>query len=438
MKDERHVRQRRAAGARWRPAAILLAAVLVFLSLPLAGRAADVTPGVQNGTLQVVPSSDAEMAADIAVNNANLVVDVYRIADAQPVSGFDTFSWEKTAPFASVDIPNSPDASNDEWESAAQKAASLVLGVRDESEWDPSSAVNVIKNEPGDLVKSVLVSHSSTGGEQNISDISAKFTGENELPAGMFLILAHSNGLQNYARKTAEGKYVTVADSDHYEYLFKPELITIPTKEAETWEGQTESRINTANRGPWLFDVKVWLKPEREERKGNLAIIKNLKNYEVHEITSLPNNDGEMITTQVADDATFVFEVKGYPSKENYDSDSPTVTYHDFVSIVFKGADSNRVLINDLPVGTYVKVEEVYSGKKYTIDDDEFTVIKANQTAEVEFDNEYDDKPGGGGSVTNKFSYDENNGWQLKQGAPDNSENAGEDATVKSAPTSDN
>ena len=35
MKDERNVRQRRAAGRRWQPLAILLAAVLMVLSVPL-------------------------------------------------------------------------------------------------------------------------------------------------------------------------------------------------------------------------------------------------------------------------------------------------------------------------------------------------------------------------------------------------------------------
>ena len=38
MKDERNVRHHRAAGARWRPAALLLAAVLIATSLPFFGK----------------------------------------------------------------------------------------------------------------------------------------------------------------------------------------------------------------------------------------------------------------------------------------------------------------------------------------------------------------------------------------------------------------
>ena len=40
MKDERNVRHRRAAGGKWQPVAIILAAVLMVLSVPLGGRAA--------------------------------------------------------------------------------------------------------------------------------------------------------------------------------------------------------------------------------------------------------------------------------------------------------------------------------------------------------------------------------------------------------------
>ena len=431
MKDERHVRQRRAAGARWRPAAILLAAVLVFLSLPLAGKAADVTPGVQNGSLKVTPGND-QLVQDLA--DANVQIDIYRVADAQPVAGYDTYDWAYTKPFASITIPNSPDTTNEQWVEASQAAAETVLGKNNETQWDPSPTAGDVQTATPAVFYSQAVTYSTTGNGDK-SNIAASFS---DLPAGMYLILAHGNNITDYAKKTDDGTVVTIARSQHYEYTFKPELITIPTKAAETWPGQDTERINTANRGPWIFDVAVALKPEQTEMKGNLAIVKNLANYEEHEITSLPNADGETVTRQVADDATFVFEVTGYPSKENYDSDSPTVTYHDFVSIVFNGANSKRALVNDLPVGTYVKVEEVYSGKKYTVDDDEFTVIEAYQTVEVEFDNEYDDKPGGGGSVTNKFSYDENDGWKLMQGTPDNSEDAGEGASVAPAPTSGN
>jgi len=428
MKDERHVRQRRAAGARWRPAAILLAAVLVFLSLPLAGKAADVTSSVPNGSLKVAPGND-QLVQDLA--NANVQIDIYRIGDAKPVSGYDTYEFTATQPFGSMTILNSPDTTNEQWTALAQEAAGIVLGKTNETEWDPSPTASGVQDPSKGVFTTMPVTYSTTGNGDK-SNIAANF--EN-LPAGMYLILAHGDtvSIPKYAKKTDDGSVVTIARSPHYEYTFRPELITIPTKAAETWEGETEERINTANRGPWIFNVAVALKPEQTEMKGNLEITKNLANYEEHEITSL---EGE--TRQVADDATFVFKVTGYLSKENYESANPTVTYEGYVSLVFNGASSRTALVSGLPVGTYIVVEEVYSGKKYTMDGDKTTVIEANQTVEVEFDNEYDDKPGGGGSVTNKFSYDENSGWQLKQGTPDNSEDAGEGATVKPAPTSGN
>lgn len=420
MKDERHVRQRRAAGARWRPAAILLAAVLVFLSLPLAGKAADVTSGVPNGSLKVAPGND-QLIQDLA--KANVRVDIYRIANAQRVSGYDTYEFIPTQPFNGLSIPNSPDTTNEQWVALAQEAAGIVLGTSDDAEWNPSETADAIQRaEP-----TVFYSQEPNSGSSGDGNTVASFP---ELPLGMYLVLAHGDGIADYAKKTEDGSDVTIARTDVHEYTFSPVLITIPTKGKEIVEGV--ERINTANTGPWLFNVEASLKPKVEDMNGNLAIIKTLENYEEHEISAVA--DGTV--TQVADDATFVFEVSGYPNQENYESKSPTVIYHDFISIVFKGAGERKALISNLPVGMYVEVSEVYSGRKYSSHEAQFATIGARSEVEVRFRNTYDDKTGGGGSVTNKFSYNANQ-WELKKGEPDNTEGAGE-ADVLGVPNSSN
>ena len=105
MKDERHVRQRRAAGARWRPAAILLAAVLVFLSLPLAGKASEVINLDTKCSLTIAPGPASMEARNCALSD--LQIELYKVADAIPVAGYDTYDWAKTepTPFGSVTIP---------------------------------------------------------------------------------------------------------------------------------------------------------------------------------------------------------------------------------------------------------------------------------------------------------------------------------------------
>ena len=402
MKDERNVRHRRASGGKWQPVAIILAAVLMVLSVPLGGRAvlaADKTEPVDVGnpcSLTVKPGSD-DMAADLAT--ANVVVDLYRVADAVEFPGYDTYKLEMTSPFSSIEIPEKVD--NAGWKEIAQKAADIVLGTAPDSgtkEWDPSENISKI-------------------------DSAYKFLGKEtntpiDIEAGLYLVIAHGSDVQNYVMANeadpsspdAAAGTVTVANSGTYAYKFAPELVSVPTKEA------VGGVINTANPGPWDYDPVITLKPTREVRVGNLRIIKNLINYRVHTVTG---EDG--VTREVYDESTFVFKVTAYKSKAAYEEmgeNAPKV-YNNYVSMMFKDAHESSVLIENLPVDAYVIVKEEYSGKTYSPADNDSdtknTIILANDTVEVEFKNEYDDRHGGGGSVTNKFTYHEGMsdwGWE--------------------------
>ncbi|MBQ8986758.1 MAG: hypothetical protein IJ100_05880, partial [Lachnospiraceae bacterium] len=185
MKDERHVRQRRAEGKKWRPAAILLAGVLAFLSLPITGKAADTGSAPLIGALTVAPGN-VEMVQDISTSN--LQIDVYRIADAQKVAGYDTYEWINTAPFGTVNIPNSPDTTSDQWKATAQEAAAIILGAPQEggTEWNPSSTAARVQETIG-----LYVSKKMAEGETSV-----RFDG---LPAGMYLVLAHGTDINHYA-----------------------------------------------------------------------------------------------------------------------------------------------------------------------------------------------------------------------------------------------
>ena len=157
------------------------------------------------------------------------------------------------------------------------------------------------------------------------------------------------------------------------------------------------------------YDVKVdGLKPgilvdyaQREKEVGNARIIK--------------------------DPATFIFEVTAY-EKEG----SENVILHDYVSIVFDSYGSKSVLIKDLPVDSYVVVKEAYSGRVYSTDTDKDATILADQNVGVEFENEYEDREPGGGSVTNHFEYTEKDGWVQKEQVDNTEESSevGEDKTA--------
>ena len=92
MKDERNVRRRRTAGGRWRPAAILLAAVIAAVSVPFFGKsvfAADPEPS----SLTVFTNQDMSDEDKKFLDEANVVLDIYRIADVTRDEVYDTFNW---------------------------------------------------------------------------------------------------------------------------------------------------------------------------------------------------------------------------------------------------------------------------------------------------------------------------------------------------------
>jgi hypothetical protein len=174
----------------------------------------------------------------------------------------------------------------------------------------------------------------------------------------------------------------------------------VPTK--DPWNDV----VNSANPGKWDPSVEVYLKPAVLGVGGDLEIVKMLDTYEYRKKT----NEGK--TRNIIDNATFVFEVTAYESN----AEGAPVVFHDFVSTTFTDSTSRKVLVQDIPVGSYVVVEEVYSGRSYhaTVDTVQTTMITPDQTAVVKFRNDYDGRHGGGGSVTNNFKFDADN-WTVEQ-----------------------
>lgn len=386
MKDERNVRHSRAAGRKWQPVAILLAAVLMVLSVPFGSRSAHAVDWDEDCSLTVIPGG-SDIAADL--EKANVKIDLYRVADAIPVQGFDTYDWEIKEPFSAITIDKKID--NEGWKKLAQQAADIVLGTApaDKKEWDPSASagaiddsLKILDNEPN----------------QPIS-----------VTAGLYLIIARGSNITEYAGTVADETTgttgtVTIAKSRGFKYSFSPELISIPTKEADQ-----DGIINTANPTDWIYKPEVMLKPKQEVNLGPLKIIKNLEDYAQREKTS----DGQ--SRIIKDPATFIFKVVVYE-----DDTKAEVVFQDYVSIVFDAYGSKSAMINDLPAGSFAEVTEEYSGRVYTIETSPKTATivaegEEDAPATVEFTNSYTDNEPGGGSVTNRFSYGENDGWTLNK-----------------------
>jgi hypothetical protein len=112
------------------------------------------------------------------------------------------------------------------------------------------------------------------------------------------------------------------------------------------------------------------------------------------------------------DPATFVFKMTIYE-----DESKANVIRDDYLSAVFDEYGTKTILVENLPVDSFVVVKEEYTGRNYSAKAEEGSkTIIANETVQIPFENYYDDREGGGGSVTNKFTNSEEKGkWTWEQ-----------------------
>lgn len=296
--------------------------------------------------------------------NAEVVLDLYQVAKAIPVSGYDTYAYDTVAPYQELEsiLDDGENLTNQVFQTLAQQAAEITF----------NSGSTVTKTIDGAPVN------------EKIPD----------LEAGLYLLVARGPEINNYVKtiqdETGAKKLATVAWSDEFVYSFLPELISLPGKAADADGG-----VNTANPGEWIYDAAATLKPEQSVRFGSLEIVKKLTSY----------------NTEKA--ASFVFEIEAYTDETKAER-----VYSNVVSIDFSAPGQKSVVLKDvIPVGAYVEVTEVYSGATYSLVSDATvsTVIQAEELASVSFTNDYNHSGNHGGAVTNHFDYSEESGWGWTQ-----------------------
>ena len=344
---------------RWTGLCALALCACMGLTLSLRGvggaRAVDLN---QNCSLIVSAGTIEDLA------NANVVVDLYKVADAVPVAGEESISFDTTAPYAALsggfgDLQHMTSA---DYEALAQQAAAITL----------TEGQSVAKAADG---------------------VSAG-TPIQGLESGLYLIVARGADDENYVTRTADEsgteQIATLANSASYTYTFLPELISLPTKDADE-----NGVVSTANSGAWIYNAAAVLKPEQSQRFGSLEIVKSLRTY------------------SASQDASFVFAVDAWQ-----DDTKEKQVYSNVVTIRFDAPGERSVLVeNAIPVGAYVEVTEIYSGTAYTLTGDavQTAVISAEETAAVHFTNDYDGGGNHGGAVNNHFDYQADTGWDWTQ-----------------------
>ena len=381
-----------------RTLAILLSMILL-LALAPSGFAVNLEPGANTVIVNLVPTNQSDMEKDLA--EIHVQADLYLLAPAvryeAPFENVDSYTYQVPAendPYYDLlsqltkelndaEKPESPPAEEavfQQFEPYAQAFAGIVLERRPEIQ--PSTTKSTLDGQT-----MISVSGLNAGLYLLIirgSDLSTK---DDNSQTGYVKKTEQASGTEGAEKTTL---YTTRVVTEDYEYLYRPQLLTVPTK-----LDKTTPQYNTAF-GEWTNELIIYAKPTREANNGDLKIIKNV------------NNPGP-------DPVDFVFEVT-WKDKSNND-----VTK--VVTMTFKGDTRKEyTLVNTVPIGTEVTVTEVHSGIGYTAVTGPQTVTiqaPAAATADgetaavrnvVEFTNDHTG-PGGGHGILNRFTAGSNSSF---------------------------
>ncbi|MCI8894519.1 MAG: hypothetical protein HFI41_07650 [Lachnospiraceae bacterium] len=350
---------------RHRKSRILAAFVLVLcllLTLPLIPKGvaqADSLNLDESCSLTIKPGTVAEEDKD----GVKVQIDLYKVADAVDVGGYETYKFEVKAPYQSLkeDLANTKDLDNDKWQKLAQQAAQLTLKT-------DGTQVNA---QVDTAAKDVPAGEAISG-----------------LKSGLYLVIAKGEGVTNYVDATPE-RFMTKAYSKKYCYTYLPELVALPST-TDFMSGDRKP-VMTSD-GTWKYNLTATLKPEQSKRFAPLDLVKVLTGYE----KNTP--------------ATFVFEVKVYESKAAKEAGSEPIDTNVY-AIDFDAAGEKQIHIADrIPIGAYVVVTELYSGSFYepqgsTTQEFEMT----EEGGRVTFVNDYSENPppgDNGGSIVNHFEFE--------------------------------
>ena len=299
------------------------------------------------------------------------------MATAKKNDRYDAYDYTFTGEFSGLKLEENMD--RDKWNELAQQAAEIV--------------------ETGKPAVAATVAASVEG-----TEVAA------ELSEGLFLLIPRNKDatdkkdyIDDRAATAEESKQnpardrlrYSTADSKLYTYQFAPQLVALPSKADLTSKDQT---ISTADPGDWITELTVYLKPEREDLKLDLKIIKSLTEF-----------------VGPANGASFVFRITAV--KEIEGQEKPE-TVSRVVMMNFTDAGEKTVTLEKFaPVGSKVTVEELYDGKSYhLVDSTEMPITAvADAPLEAKFTNSpgEDFKPGQG--VVNHFIKDASGDWPWEQ-----------------------
>lgn len=293
-----------------------------------------------------------------ASDKDRVLIDIYKIADAEPVSGYDTYSLTLLDAYKSLDLTKTNKTGSTDWETISADAANIAL---------KKGALQTPD------VKGVAL--------ETAEDLTT-------VGPGLFLVVAHGTDSDYIRYPEKEGDLIeTIASGEKVYYHFNPQLICIPDRFDEA-----TGTSNTANNNiPWQYDAVLNLKASVEQKLGDVQIVKKLIAPEGVQVKP----------------CTVIFNVVGVFNGQT--------VYEKEHAINFNGNSSDSILIKDLPCDTIVTVTEVYPGAGYAPTNPSTGVlvgtIGPETTITLSFENTLKTRIFGVG-IINHFEY-KNSEWQL-------------------------
>ena len=379
-------------------------APVVSASMPATG--VNLDPGANTVNINLVPSDKVGTKFESDIVKAKIVADLYLVAAAVKDENYDTYHYEfvGNAPVVIADANIFQDSLADDPDPEKQNKQETML--RTFSPLAQAFAKSIFTYEGIDAEKFPTKTAAATG-------TTIKVEG---LDPGLYMLVLHGSDLKQQSEnedecyvttmtKTGGGQYneygnadidivATRAYSDDYEFLFEPQMITVPTRVDDNGNQQ----YNTAYGTKWSNELNIVAKPDWKPRNGDLKIKKVINNT--------VDNVGYAGTK-----ATFAYRVVAHYKNK--------LVYDNICEITIPANESSKeVIIEDkIPVGAVVEVTEVYDGSRYEIKGSRIVitgdatgatlVINSSDTdpATIEFTNDNDGSPKEGYGILNTFTY---------------------------------
>ena len=372
-------------------AVCLLAAVYLLAALPrMAALARGLIDTGRECSLTVkteilVQDNEEENADWSELNETQIQVYLYRVAgvnqygEYEGLAGFEELELEKVDGTVKAD----------DWRETARAAADILglpIPPSAEDVGTLSNVGNTGEDAGGELGWPVRMGQASWQESMELpADLPDKL-------AGADAVITMQGGIGT-AQGLEQGMYlvwVMPVYTDEYQYTFLPYLVSLPNNSYDASIPGSEDK--------WDYESSVGLKPRQNLRYGSLKIRKALDNYQA----SL----GE---------AMFVFQVEA--RKDLNRDGEKEIVYSNVIGLEFNASGIKEAVIEHIPAGAEVTVEEIYSGSAYSLEGESVLKIEAipagngnEQSATAEFTNKYDDRTVYGTGAINHFTYD-GAGW---------------------------